>query len=68
MGKTLGRKGRGEVFQVPLDLSEYDLVHFKDRKNPAESRRVLLVQDCSEDTLASRLSPFLKRWYFLSSL
>lgn len=30
-GRFLG--GRGEVFQVPLGLSEYDLVHFKDRKN-----------------------------------
>lgn len=49
MGKALGRKRRGEVFQVSLDLLEYDLVHFKGRKNPAGSRPVfLLVQDSSE--------------------
>lgn len=31
---------------MPLDLLEYDLVHFKDRRNPLESRPVvLLVQD-----------------------
>lgn len=30
-GRFLG--GSGEVFQVPLGLSEYDLLHFKDRKN-----------------------------------
>lgn len=59
VGKTLGREGRGEVFQVPLDLSEYDLVHFKGRKKTAESRPVLLlVQDSSEDISIQAISSF----------